>query len=159
MCNPVFPALRLPFELRRDHPIPSPERGEIRLKIHSVSLNPADEKIQRGDFDHWLDGKLAGVISGLDIAGEVDELGKDVSTFFKGDRVFLVGTFLQSKKLGLDLLLDCGGTPRQSSRYKIPAGASYDDAIAIPTGLTAAYVGLYNHHPHGLGFSPPTNTF
>ena len=39
--------------------------------------------------------------------------------------------------------------------FQIPANYSYDDIAALPVVLTAAYLGLYNRPPHGLGIDPP----
>lgn len=40
---------------------------------------------------------------------------------------------------------------------KIPTNITFDEAATIPTVLTAAYVGLYNQVPHGLGFDSPVS--
>lgn len=39
--------------------------------------------------------------------------------------------------------------------FKIPFKISYDEAATVPLALSAAYVGLYNQSPHGLGFALP----
>lgn len=50
-----------------------------------------------------------------------------------------------------DLLIHC-------DPWQIPAEFSYEAVATIPVGLTAAYVGLYNMRPFGLGLSKPTES-
>ncbi|EEB96728.1 hypothetical protein MPER_04089 [Moniliophthora perniciosa FA553] len=69
--------------------IQKPEPGEILVKIKATGLNPAD----------WMIQTLGVVIEdypailGLDIAGDVEEVGEGVTGFVKGERVFLCGTW------------------------------------------------------------------
>lgn len=63
---------------------PTPEDDEIIVKNHAVAVNPVDWKIQDYGFfiQTWPN------VLGEDFAGEVVEVGKNVSKFKKGDRVF-----------------------------------------------------------------------
>ena len=64
-------------------PVPKPGSGEILIKTKSVALNPVDWMIQR--YGVLVDKYPA--ILGLDIAGDVEEIGEGVTEFQKGDRV------------------------------------------------------------------------
>lgn len=64
--------------------IPAVPAGEVLIKIHATALNPADWKIQDMGFLSVFPGVL-----GTDLAGEVDTVGAGVTTFKKGDRVFV----------------------------------------------------------------------
>lgn len=66
-----------------DVAVPKPGKDEVLVKIHSSALNPLDWKLHR--FGFLLEKYPA--ILGLDIAGEVVELGEGVSKVAIGDRV------------------------------------------------------------------------
>jgi len=65
-------------------PIPSPGKNEILVKIIAVGLNPADWKMPKYDV---LIPKEYPAIIGQDVAGDVENVGEDVESFQKGDRV------------------------------------------------------------------------
>ena len=66
-----------------DAPMPSAGSNEIVVKNAAVAINPLDNHMQDlGVFvQQWP------TIFGCDVAGEVYEVGSDVVTFKKGDRV------------------------------------------------------------------------
>jgi NADPH:quinone reductase-like Zn-dependent oxidoreductase len=66
-----------------DLPDPHPAPGQIRVAVRAVGINPTDWKHRRGLFG----GELP-QMTGLDVAGVVDELGEGVSDVALGDRVF-----------------------------------------------------------------------
>jgi len=39
--------------------------------------------------------------------------------------------------------------------FQIPLNILYDEAVSIPVAIIAAYVGLYNRRPYGLGLDAP----
>jgi NADPH:quinone reductase-like Zn-dependent oxidoreductase len=63
---------------------PTPGADDIIVKNHSIAINPVDWKIQ----DYGLFIQKWPTVLGTDIAGEVVEVGSNVSNFKKGDRVF-----------------------------------------------------------------------
>ena len=65
--------------------IPKPGPGELLVKVHSTSLNPVDWKIHKYGF---LVENFPAVL-GIDLAGDVEEVGEGVTTFVKGDRVYV----------------------------------------------------------------------
>jgi len=65
-------------------PLPTPQAGEVLIRVVATSVNPADTKIRRNG------GALApasGVL-GMDVAGVVAAVGPGVQEFRVGDRVF-----------------------------------------------------------------------
>lgn len=66
-----------------DVAVPKPGKDEVLVKIYSSALNPLDWKLRK--FGFLLEKYPA--ILGLDIAGEVAELGEGVSKVAIGDRV------------------------------------------------------------------------
>lgn len=127
--------------------VPKPGPGQILVKVKTVALNPVDWKIQKGFFVETFPAIL-----GFDIAGDVEEIGEGVTDFRKGERVVLQG----------QLQNDYGGFQQYalgiaSTVAKIPSNISYDEAATLPVALTAAYVGLYNQNPAGLGLVSPVS--
>src|SRR5262249_43550618 len=70
----------------RDVARPTPSRGEVRVRGRATAVNRAD-LIQRMGGYPAPPGSPAD-IPGLELAGEVDEVGEDVTELAKGDRVF-----------------------------------------------------------------------
>lgn len=66
-------------------PVPKPGPGEVLVKVKTVALNPVDWKIQKHDYGAFY--KTFPVILGMDIAGDVEEIGQGVTDFRQGDRV------------------------------------------------------------------------
>ncbi|KIM40696.1 hypothetical protein M413DRAFT_28477 [Hebeloma cylindrosporum] len=113
-----------------------PGPGEVLIKIQAAALNPVDWKIQRssvgGQFPEYR-------ILGEDISGDVVEVGKGVTNFKEGDRVFAETEFGKSHGGFQQYALSLA-----SVVAKIPPGISYDEAATIPLALSTSYVGL--HH-------------
>ncbi|KAF9555138.1 GroES-like protein [Agrocybe pediades] len=126
-----------------------PGPGEILIKIQATSLNPVDWKIKK--YGMYIEEFPT--ILGTDIAGDVVELGEGVTDLKVGDRVFCQGRYIpkswcsfQQYALGLADLT-----------AKIPSNLTYEKAAALPVALSAAYIGLYQVNPHGLGLKPPVS--
>ena len=71
-----------------DEPDAKPQRGEVQLRIHAVSLNYRDIAMLMGKYPRAY---KAGLIPTSDGAGEVIAVGEGVTSFRPGDRV--IGTF------------------------------------------------------------------
>ncbi|KAF8193397.1 chaperonin 10-like protein [Pholiota molesta] len=114
-------------------------------------VNPVDWKVHKqGIFVDTFPAILGG-----DIAGDVDELGPGVKDFKVGDRVVTQGIRSPSNnKAGFQQYT----LASQTFLSKIPISLSYDGASSFPVALSAAYVGLYNKNPQGLGFAPPISS-
>ncbi|KAG1821778.1 chaperonin 10-like protein [Suillus subaureus] len=150
--SPQQKALFLPrkqgnFELG-SRSIPSPEAGQLLVKIQCAALNPVDYKIK----DAGIIVTDYPAVLGTDIAGIVEEVGEGVENFRKGDRVLAHGKF------GNDFtgfqqytLTDARFTA------KIPPSESFDSAATVPVGLDTAVVGLYGND-FGAGVTPPWTT-
>src|SRR5688572_9215929 len=70
---------------------PIPKDDEVLVKIYAVSLNDWDCSLLQGDLiNRLLNGFLKPKIKilGSDIAGRVEEVGKNVKKFQPGDEVF-----------------------------------------------------------------------
>ena len=72
-----------PWTVINNVPIPTPGPQDVLVKIHSAALNPVDWKIQKlGYFASEFP-----FISGTDAAGVVEEVGANVTTRAKGDKM------------------------------------------------------------------------
>ena len=71
---------------------PTPKDDEVLIKVHAAATNAADWHFLRGEpfFLRFVAGLLKpkNPILGVDIAGEVEAVGQNVSQFQPGDEVF-----------------------------------------------------------------------
>ncbi len=68
-------------------PIPRPGPKDVLVKIISAALNPIDWKLVDSPFSSIIHSYP--FISGTDGAGTVEEVGADVTTLAKGDRMYV----------------------------------------------------------------------
>jgi NADPH:quinone reductase-like Zn-dependent oxidoreductase len=103
-------------------PEPHAEPGQIRIRVHAASVNPADWKFVSG---RYAQGKPLEDIGypGYDAAGVVDEVGEGVAGVAVGDDVFGLGNHTQAEYAVLD------------SWARKPA--SVDWAVAAAAGVVA----------------------
>jgi NADPH:quinone reductase-like Zn-dependent oxidoreductase len=66
--------------------VPKPSKGEVLVKVHSTALNPVDWKVQKWNV-FITEESYFPVVLGMDLAGEVVELGEGVKKWKIGDRV------------------------------------------------------------------------
>ena len=109
-------------------PVPEPGAGEIRVKVHAVSLNPVDYKLAGRGNENW---KWPHVL-GLDVAGVVDSVGAGADQWNVGDRVYYHGDLSKAGGFAEYAITTAHTTAR------IPDSVSFAEAAAIPcAGLTA----------------------
>ncbi len=73
--------------LRDDFPIPGAGAGEVLVRVHGSSVNPADVAIAAGMLKGIAEYEFP-VTLGRDFAGVVEEVGSGVSRYEVGDAVF-----------------------------------------------------------------------
>jgi NADPH:quinone reductase-like Zn-dependent oxidoreductase len=68
--------------------LPEPELGprDLKVRVQSAGINPVDLKLRRGDLRTVMPLELPAIL-GRDVAGEVLEVGEEVTGFHPGDRV------------------------------------------------------------------------
>ena len=66
-----------------DAPMPTPGSNEMIVENRAIAINPLDWHMQ----DHGIFVQQWPAILGCDVAGEVYEVGANVTRFKKGDRV------------------------------------------------------------------------
>lgn len=114
-------------------PKPTPENDQVLVKVHAASVNPLDWHYMRGE--PYIMRLSAGIGApkdsrvGVDFAGTVEAVGKDVTRFKVGDEVFGGGSGALAEYL----------TIRETSAVAHkPANISFEQAAAVPiAGVTA----------------------
>jgi NADPH:quinone reductase-like Zn-dependent oxidoreductase len=124
----------------RDVPMPVPGDGEVLVAIHAASVNRADLDYLTGTpfitrmGTGLREPRHAGL--GLDAAGIVDTVGAGVSRFASGDRVFGNLTMY-----GYGAFAEYACAPERAWA-PMPAGATFEQAAALPEASIIAYQGL-----------------
>jgi len=124
---------------------PSPEAGEVLVKVRAVSVNPADWHVLRGKplFSRATLGLLRPKhqILGVDVAGQVEAAGGGVTGFTAGDEVY--ANLLDH---GYGGFAEYVPVPVEVMALK-PATLSFEEAAAVPMAATTALQGLGRHGP------------
>jgi len=68
-------------------PRPQAGEGEVLIRVQGAGVNPLDWKTRAGHVKEWLQHRLP-LIPGWDASGVVEEVGKGVTAFKKGDGVY-----------------------------------------------------------------------
>ena len=136
-----------------DAPYTRPDDDQIVVRAHAVAVNPQDwiTQVAANLTYRWL---TYPTVLGSDVAGEVVEVGKDVTRFAVGDRVIgqAVGTDKDSNRASegafqrYAVILERLASP-------IPDSLSYEGASVLPLALSTASCALFQqdylglHHP------------
>src|SRR5215472_2373769 len=112
-----------------DAPLPTPGRGEVRVRVLASSLEYTDVPIRRHLYPQTMRRRPPFVL-GYDVVGEIDQLGDCVSGFRLGDRVADM-TVLGSNAAYCTL--------RADRLTRVPAGLDAAEAAALILSWTTAY--------------------
>ncbi len=122
---------------------PKPADDELLIKLYASSLNTLDLVCMKGPWllRPMIGGWLAPThpILGCDIAGRVEEVGKNVTHFQPGDTVFGAREFGGPNRLGAFAQYVCVHERIVASK---PANFSFEDAAAVPIAALTALQGL-----------------
>lgn len=125
--------------------VPKPEPGDqqVLVKIHAATVTQGDVILRRMHpilaFFLSAFGVKKQKIPGVEFAGEVVDVGKDVQRFKVGDQVFGTTTGLRN---GANAEFVCvPEDPKQGVLGHMPTNATYEEAAALPVGgMTALYL-------------------
>ena len=121
---------------------PTPKDNEVLIKVHATTVTAADFRMRSFTVPAplWIPARLAlGItkprqpIFGSELSGEVEAVGKNVTRFKVGDRVFAstltenFGGYAEYKCL-----------PEKAMMAIKPNNVTYEEAAAMPIGATTA---------------------
>jgi NADPH:quinone reductase-like Zn-dependent oxidoreductase len=127
-----------------DHPLPKAAEGHVVIRVRASSFNYHDVFTVRG-----MPGIKVPlpVVIGLDMAGEITEVGPGVTGWKAGDRVLV--NPLNKKKGLMGEMLDGGMAEyclvAADQQIPMPAGVSFEDAASLPVAYGTAHRMLITH--------------
>jgi NADPH:quinone reductase-like Zn-dependent oxidoreductase len=134
----------------KEVPKPTPKDDEVLIKVHATTAHIGDTRVRSFNVPrgYWLPMRLfLGIrkpkrtILGMELAGEIEKVGKDVTRFKKGDKIFALTGFGFGAYAEYRCLPEKPkeGTAEKKGLVAIkPANLSYEEAAAVPAGgLTA----------------------
>jgi NADPH:quinone reductase-like Zn-dependent oxidoreductase len=127
------------LHLREIEP-PAVTDDDVLVKVHAASVNALDYHMVHGAMIVRMIGKLLrrsrpNPIRGVDVAGVVEPVGKNVTTLRPGDEVFGTGTSTWAEY----------AKSNERSLLPKPARLSFIEAGAIGVAALTALQGLRNH--------------
>ncbi|PFU00485.1 NAD(P)-dependent alcohol dehydrogenase [Bacillus thuringiensis] len=120
---------------------PTPKKNEVLVKIHATSVSTGDCRIRsfNSPLLFWIPMRIIlgfrkprKPILGVELSGEIEDIGSDVTQFKKGDPVFA----LTELNLGGYAEYTC---VHESGLIALkPTNVTYEEAAVIPFGGTSA---------------------
>lgn len=134
----------------REIPKPTPKDNEVLVKVHATTVHVGDTKIRgfkpglgfvKDLFFKPIMRILIGFrgprkkILGMELAGEIEAVGKDVTRFETGDSIFA------ATGMGFGAYAEYKCLPEDAVMAILPSNMSYDHAATVPNGgITALLI-------------------
>lgn len=146
----------------REEADPRPQRGEVLVRVHAVSLNYRDIAMPRGLYPRKC---VPGLIPTSDAAGEIVAVGEGVEAFKIGDRV--IGAFHPrwfGGEMPSTIARDSYGAESdgwlcdlkavsQEAVVRLPDSLTYEEGATLPCAAVTAWSALAGPMPIRAGHS------
>ena len=116
-----------------EHPDPVPQAGELLVRVRAAGLNGADMMQLAGRYP--APPSAPQDIPGLELAGEVAEVGRDVTRFEPGDRVMAVVAGGGQAELAI---------VHESAAMPVPEELEWTAAGGVPEVFTTAHDAVFS---------------
>ena len=120
---------------------PTPKDNEVLVKVHAASVNAPDWRAHRANpfFIRFTDGflKPKNKMLGVDMAGRVESVGKNVKQFQPGDEVY--GDLFEH---GHGAFAEYVCLPEDGPIALKPTNLTFEEAAAVPAAAATALQGL-----------------
>lgn len=141
--------------------IPVPKDDEVRIKVSATTCHIGDVRIRSFNVPFWQRipfriflgiRKPKRSIQGMELAGVVDEVGRDIKRFKKGDQVLASAGFVFGAHAEYICLPGEGGNVKKGMVIMKPENMNFEEAAAgtATGGITAKEVlkkaGIQNGH-------------
>ncbi len=117
-----------------EHPDPQPGPGEVLVRVRAAGLNGADQMQVRGFYPPPPGSGVPEDIPGLELAGEVAEVGRNVTRFRPGDRVMAIVAGAGQAELAV---------VHERQLMPVPDGLGWADAGGFPEVFLTAYDAIF----------------
>ncbi|NP_001086430.1 crystallin zeta L homeolog isoform X1 [Xenopus laevis] len=121
------------LKLCTDLPLPSPVENQVLIRVHACGINPVETYIRAGTYARK---PTLPYTPGTDVAGVIESVGNDVTSFKRGDRVFatstITGGYAEYTIASADTV------------YPLPDVLSFKQGAAIAVPYFTAYRALFS---------------